>query len=107
MSESPNPHALKVLAAVLKDQRLSQNNFADELGVSPGFFSDILTGRRRPSFETAKGIEELTLGNVTLAMWVRNVAPPVCGRSRPSTGRAARKSPIRAASPAPVKESAR
>lgn len=71
MREVPQTSAQRVLAEFLAAQGLSQNAFADRLGKSTGFFGDIMTGRRRPSFETAALIERLTDGLVTLSMWVR------------------------------------
>lgn len=46
-------------------KKISQTNFANELGISRNHLGEILRGRRSPSVKLAKKIEELTEGEVT------------------------------------------
>lgn len=46
-------------------KRISQTQFANELGVSRTHLGEILRGRRSPSVKLSKKIEELTKGEVT------------------------------------------
>ncbi|WP_040011877.1 helix-turn-helix domain-containing protein [Desulfotignum phosphitoxidans] len=44
------------------------SNLAKEIGISQGFFSNILAGRRRPHYRTGKDIARVTLTTVELWM---------------------------------------
>lgn len=46
-------------------KKISQIEFANELGISRNHLGEILRGRRSPSVKLAKKIEELTKGEVT------------------------------------------
>lgn len=46
-------------------KRVSQTEFAKELGISRNHLGEILRGRRSPSVKLAKKIEELSQGEVT------------------------------------------
>ena len=46
-------------------KRISQTDFAKDLGISRNHLGEILRGRRTPSVKLAKKIEELTQGEVT------------------------------------------
>ncbi len=46
-------------------KKISQTDFANELGISRNHLGEILRGRRSPSVKLAKKIEELTKGKVT------------------------------------------
>ena len=45
--------------------RISQTDFAKELGVTRNHFGEIVRGRRTPSVKLAKKIEKLTKGEVS------------------------------------------
>jgi transcriptional regulator with XRE-family HTH domain len=45
--------------------RTSKQNFAEQLGVSPAYFSTIVNGKKKPSPRLAKKISELSNGYVT------------------------------------------
>lgn len=44
----------------LKKQKKNQGEFAQELGISEAFLSQILSGKRQPSLPLAVKLEELT-----------------------------------------------
>lgn len=47
------------IASIRKGMKLSQAEFAEALGVSPGYVGHIETGVRKPSLKLAARIEEL------------------------------------------------
>lgn len=51
----------------------TQTAWADLLGISKGYLSDIVNGNRVPSLEVAVAIERATDGRVLASSWV----PPV------------------------------
>jgi transcriptional regulator with XRE-family HTH domain len=64
--------ASKIRGEILMDldeylfrKRVSQTEFAKELGISRNHLGEILRGRRSPSVKLAKKIEELSQGEVT------------------------------------------
>jgi DNA-binding XRE family transcriptional regulator len=63
----PKKHgvALMDLDEYLFRKRISQTDFAKDLGISRNHLGEILRGRRTPSVKLAKKIEELTQGEVT------------------------------------------
>jgi DNA-binding transcriptional regulator YdaS (Cro superfamily) len=46
---------------------ITQKEFADRLGVSPGFVSQMASGYRRVPAEICQDIEDMTKGHVTCA----------------------------------------
>lgn len=48
---------------------ISQNAFADRIGVSKGYVSQILSGKRMPSREMIKKIDSATNGSVPPSVW--------------------------------------
>ena len=63
--------AAKRLREHLGQQLIRQGAFAAAVGVSQSHVSNLLRGRRRPTFETAARIQLETGGAVTLDMWAR------------------------------------
>lgn len=59
-----------MLKSYLKDKNLSGAQFAAQIGISPGFLSDLLSGKRAPGLRTAVRIEVLTDGAVPVRSWV-------------------------------------
>jgi transcriptional regulator with XRE-family HTH domain len=55
------------LARYLKDRK--QRDFAEAVGISSAFLSQILKGDRRPGYETMLRIEEATGGEVDIHSW--------------------------------------
>jgi len=47
---------------------LTITNLAKEIGISQGFFSNILAGRRRPHYKRAKDIARVT--NTSVYLWM-------------------------------------
>jgi DNA-binding transcriptional regulator YdaS (Cro superfamily) len=47
-------------------KNFSNNDLAEMIGVDPSYISHIKAGRRRPSPEVSKRIEEITNGDVTV-----------------------------------------
>lgn len=45
-------------------------NFAEEIGTSPSYLSQLLSGHRRPSFRLMLKIQEATGGDVPVSAWV-------------------------------------
>ena len=66
--------AAKMLREHLGKGLIKQDAFAEAVGVSQSHVSNILKGRRRPTFETAARIQIETGGVVTLDMWARRPA---------------------------------
>lgn len=54
----------------IRDSGRTRAQWADELGVSRSFMSDLLNGNRRPSLELAVRIERATGGRVPAISWV-------------------------------------
>lgn len=52
-----------------------KREFAEAIGVSPTYLSQILGGWRRPSLELAVKIERITNGEVPCSAWVDGDAP--------------------------------
>jgi transcriptional regulator with XRE-family HTH domain len=50
---------------------ISQNAFADRIGVSKGYLSQILAGNRKPSREMIEKIDVATGGSVPPAVWFK------------------------------------
>ena len=48
---------------------ISQTAFAERLGVSKGYLSQILSGKREPSRELIQRIDQATEGHVPPAVW--------------------------------------
>ena len=53
------------LKKYLSQCSIKKSHFADLIGVSPAFITYILQGKKRPSPEVAKKIEEVTHGTVS------------------------------------------
>jgi transcriptional regulator with XRE-family HTH domain len=59
------------LAQYLRDTGTTQRAFAATLEMSPGFLSEILSGKKRPGIDTAFNIERATNGAVPVSSWVQ------------------------------------
>jgi DNA-binding transcriptional regulator YdaS (Cro superfamily) len=59
------------LANYLKDNRIKQKDFAETIGVSEGYLSQICKGTHSPSLSVAVRVEDATSGAVT----VRDLLP--------------------------------
>lgn len=51
---------------------ISQNAFADRIGVSKSYLSQILSGKREPSREMIQKIDMATGGSVPPSVWFKN-----------------------------------
>jgi transcriptional regulator with XRE-family HTH domain len=58
---------MEKLARYLEGRK--QGDFADAVGISPAFLSQILKGKRRPGYVTMLRIEAVTDGAVDLHSW--------------------------------------
>lgn len=54
----------------LKDNKVTQTDFAERIGVTPGFISQICSGTSRPGLDRIGAIHRETLGQVTAADWI-------------------------------------
>lgn len=54
----------------LSSQNITQAAFADMLGISRGYLSEILSGEKTPGLELAVRIETATEGQVTARSWI-------------------------------------
>lgn len=70
MSDLNTPARKALEAYFQRDGAETKVSFSNELGISQGFLIDIIKGRKRPSYEIAKGIEHLTKGLIRLDDWV-------------------------------------
>lgn len=57
------------IEALRKGQKLTQNDIADQLGVSPAFLSMLKATKRAPSPETIDLVERATGGQVQQKDW--------------------------------------
>lgn len=53
----------------------TQAEWASEFGVSQSFFSQVLSGQRRPGFDTMVQIERKTRGAVPISSWAAPAEP--------------------------------
>jgi transcriptional regulator with XRE-family HTH domain len=63
--KAPKKPAIHPLRRWMFDEQLTQTDFADAVGISQGFLSDMIAGRRKPSDETAAKIKKITKGAIT------------------------------------------
>lgn len=68
-----NRGRMNKLAAYLSSTGLSQKQFADLANLHPSVVSKFLTGKVKPSLETAVSIERITRGKVKASSWVDGV----------------------------------
>jgi transcriptional regulator with XRE-family HTH domain len=61
---APPPHPLR---RWLFDRSISNRDFARLLGVSPGYASELVRGRKRPTLEICDRISDVTEGAITAA----------------------------------------
>lgn len=54
---------------IVTESGLSQVTWARRLGISEGYLSDLVNGKRRPSLAVAAAIERATGGRVTATSW--------------------------------------
>lgn len=59
-----------MLANIILQSGSTRAAWAERLGISASYLSDILNGKKRPSLELAVRIESATAGAVTPASWV-------------------------------------
>lgn len=64
-----------MLAQIITASGLSRTAWAEKLGISKSYLSDILNWNRTPSLELAVRIERLTSGAVPCTSWVDESAP--------------------------------
>ena len=76
------------LQKYIEESGATQAACAALLSISPGYLSDLLSGKRRPSLELATRIERLTNGAVLAGSWVP-MPPDEIGAEANSKGRAA------------------
>jgi transcriptional regulator with XRE-family HTH domain len=58
----------------LKKNRLSQNQFAEQSGISQSLLSKYIRGARRPNVDQALAIERATDGGVPVEQWESTTA---------------------------------
>ena len=63
-------------ANYILDSGQNRAAWADRLGVSRGFLSDLLNGKRRPGLDLAARIERETGGAVKAVSWVAETPTP-------------------------------
>ena len=63
------------LSEYLKNTSLTQEKFANLVGVTRTFITNILNGKRNPSIQLARRIEEVTDGQVPLKDLLHPEAP--------------------------------
>lgn len=68
---------MEKLRTYLSDKNKSQ--FAKQLGTSPSYLSQIMSGHRRPSYDLMLRIEEMTDGAVDLRSWSPSQQPRAAG----------------------------
>jgi len=56
----------------LSDSGLAKSDFAKSIGISRGYLSDLMSGRRRPTLELAFQIQAETKGDVPAESWLNN-----------------------------------
>ncbi|WP_350939129.1 MULTISPECIES: helix-turn-helix domain-containing protein [Thioclava] len=61
---------MMTLKEYLSLHQISQTDFSGSLGVSKGYLSDLLRGRKLPSLTIAVKIQDLTKGAVMAGSWV-------------------------------------
>lgn len=54
----------------LKEKRITQRAFADRVGVSKAYMSEIASGLKVPSLEVAVRIQRATDGDVAVESWI-------------------------------------
>lgn len=59
-----------IFADFIKRSGRTRASWAEELGISPGFLSDLLNGKKQPALTLAVRIERLTGGAVAAVSWV-------------------------------------
>ena len=57
------------LSQFLKDAAISQERFAKQVGISPGYASEIVAGVKTPGLALAIRIEASTGGEIPAASW--------------------------------------
>ncbi|WP_083783465.1 helix-turn-helix domain-containing protein [Maritimibacter alkaliphilus] len=62
------------LARYLREGSIRQRVFAEQIGCSSSYLSEILSGRKIPSLTLAFAIERETKGAVPASSWVKNAA---------------------------------
>lgn len=60
-----------MFAEFIKSSGLRQSEWAERIGCSRSYLSEILSGKKRPSLEVACRIEDLTEGKVPASSWMR------------------------------------
>lgn len=58
------------LREYLTSQKISQAEFAARMGVSKGYMSELVAGRKAPGLDLAVKIEDETRFSVTVRSWV-------------------------------------
>jgi len=59
-----------MLAAFLKSREIKQAAFAAKIGVTPGYLSALLAGKKTPSLTVAVAIQRATDGSVPSDSWI-------------------------------------
>lgn len=58
------------LSSYLKERRIRQADFAEQVGVSQGVISRLANGASKPGLDLAVRIERATAGSVSASTWV-------------------------------------
>ena len=64
-----------MLKDYLNTQKISQVAFAKQIGITPGYLSSLLSGRKKPSLEIAAHISRETDGSVPESAWFVGSGP--------------------------------
>lgn len=59
-----------MLVSFLKSREITQKDFAEQIGVTPGYLSALLSGKKTPSLTVAVQIEQVTGGDVPAWSWI-------------------------------------
>ncbi len=65
-----------MLAEFISKSGKTRSAFAEEIGISRSYLSEILSGNRRPSLELAVAIERKTSGAVLASSWIADPEQP-------------------------------
>lgn len=64
-----------MLSQIITESGVSQTKWAERLGISRSYLSDILAGNKTPSLALAVKIQAETQGRVTCESWVGGPTP--------------------------------
>lgn len=70
---------MDTLSDFIRDAQMTRSQFAERVGISAPYLSQIMSGSRRPSIDVAFRIAEATRNSVPVDAWAKKPAAPSGG----------------------------